>query len=76
MEVKEKLKFKIAYCLCGQNIVVSSLMPYAETDKDSQRIFRDLAREGRNIEIVESLNTDLFDRCLKCFPEQLSIIQN
>lgn len=66
--------FKIAYCSCGEKIVVSSLMPHAEIDIDSQKTFRDLALKGRKIEIVESLDVDKFDRCYKCNPEQLSFL--
>ncbi len=70
-KIKRK-QFKIAYCPCGDKVVISSLMPYAETDEDSQKTFRELCLKGRRIEIVESIDVDKFDRCYKCNPEQLS----
>lgn len=46
-------RVKVAYCLCGEKIVMGSRMPMAETDKESIKDFAKYAKEGRKIDYVK-----------------------
>lgn len=45
-------RIKVAICKCGE-IVAGSVMPSAETDRESIKMFRDLVKRGYKVDYME-----------------------
>lgn len=50
--MSNKYRTKIAYCTCGRWIQIAS-MPEAEIDDDISSSFKELAKEGYKIDIID-----------------------
>ena len=46
-------KIKVAYCFCGQ-IITASVMPFAEIDKETRKLFLYHAKKGHKIDFIDS----------------------